>query len=320
MTYDLSKAMQQAVSTAEKSGNNSGYDYKLVYPQEGTIRVRLLYNNPSGLIIRKIARHKVGGKQVNCLSNYGVNCPVCKALSDIENTKGQVPWQLKRSTKGIAYAEYIDSDYSWSGNTNIPTKGEIILLMFPWSVYVDLSRLFNSAGDKLESLVTSNVGGVFKISRWNDKGRVQYRTEIDPFDHQHRTRDTDEEYFKLIEGLPDLNERIIPSKVKDEIVNIARDTANQLTTEYLGNSVINPHVSASTAATSNYQSNNHGGTINNYPNNNQQIATQPSTSPASGTPNGAPPCFGKHNDPSINPNQCLMCPYEVQCMASTSNS
>lgn len=315
MAYDLSKAMAQAIQVTESSESNDNNQYKLIYPQEGTIKVRLLYNDKSGLIIRKIIRHKIGGKQVVCLTNYSDDCPVCKVLNDIENVRGSVPWQLKRTTRGIAYAEYVDSDYKWSNPNNIPNKGDIVLLMFPWSVYVDLSRLFNSAGDKLGSLVTSNVGGVFKISRWMDRGQVRYRTEIDPFDNQHQTCRTDEEYFDLINNLPSLNEQFVPIKPTNEIVNAARDTANQLTTEYLGNSVIQPAPQQSVVPHSTNNLGSYGGTIQN--NHTTQAPTpKPQNGMQKGSPN-APACFGKHNDPSIDPNQCLMCPYEVQCMSNS---
>ena len=114
--------------------------------------------------------------------------------------------------------------------------------MFPWTVYTDLNRLINSAGQNIYDLIASNVGGVFKISRWVEKGQTKYRAEIDPFDRQHRTCSTDEEYQILIMELPSLNEKFVPVEITDAIIKSAQNAADELNAEYLSPNVYQPNV------------------------------------------------------------------------------
>lgn len=240
---DLSSVLAQAAQvTQEQEEKGDGSGLKLVYPQNGTLKFRLLYNQKSGVAMRKFERHKINGNQVVCLTNYGQACPICQMLDNISNAKGVDLWQLKRITRGIAYAEFIEADYRWDNPQNAPTKGEIILLMFPWSVYTDLNRLLNSAGQNIYSLIASNVGGVFKITRYVEGRQTKYRTEIDPFDNQHQTRPTEEEYAKLLTDLPSLNEKFVPMDLSDKIIKAAQTTADELNREYLSPQVYQPNV------------------------------------------------------------------------------
>lgn len=240
---DLGGVLAQAAQvTQEQQEKDNAGNMKLVYPQNGELKFRLLYNQPAGVAMRKFERHKINGNQITCLSNYGMECPVCKMLDNIQNVKGTDLWQLKRTTRGIAYAEFIEANYKWDNPSDAPTKGEIVLLMFPWTVYTDLNRLINSAGQNIYNLIASNVGGVFKISRWVEKGQTKYRAEIDPFDQNHQTCPSDEEYQKLIMELPSLNEKFVPIEVTDAIIKAAQNCAEELNAEYLSPNVYQPNV------------------------------------------------------------------------------
>lgn len=240
---DLGNVLAQAAQvTQEQSEKDNAGNMKLVYPQNGELKVRLLYNQPSGVVMRKFERHKINGSQITCLTNYGQECPVCKMLDNIQNVKGADLWQLKRTTRGIAYAEFIEANYRWDNPQDAPAKGEIVLLMFPWTVYTDLNRLINSAGQNIYNLIASNVGGVFKISRWVEKGQTKYRAEIDPFDQNHQTCPTEEEYQKLIMELPSLNEKFVPIEINDNIIKAAKNCADELNAEYLSPNVYQPNV------------------------------------------------------------------------------
>lgn len=245
MNFDLSKVMQDAnsvTSSISEGGNSSSNQRKLIYPQPGVLKVRLLFNNASQSVMRKVDRHTVNGKKTACLQQYGQDCPLCKTISDITNAKGLDLWKLKRTTRGIAFAEYIESDYKWDKPEYEPQRGEIVLLMFPWTIYTDLNRLISGAGQHLYSLVASNVGGIFKISRWTENKQVKYKAEIDPFINNHQTRATDEEYNKLIMELESLNELIIPHELNDDLVSAARAMADGLNQEYLSPQVLQPNV------------------------------------------------------------------------------
>lgn len=240
--FDLTNVLAQAAQVTKNSEDSERSGMKLVYPQNGVMKVRLLYNNKSQTVMRKFERHTVNNTKVTCLTNYGQECPICKTLDNISNVKGTDLWKLKRTTRGIAYAEYIESDYKWENPQNAPAKGEIVILMFPWTLYTDFNRLISSAGNQIYSLICSNIGGVFKISRWVEKGQTKYRGEIDPFDNQHRTCASDEEYNKLIMDLPSLNEKFVPVEINDNIVKAAKTMADQLNKEYLSPQVVQPNV------------------------------------------------------------------------------
>lgn len=240
--FDLSSVLAQAAQVTKEQEENDNSGMKLIYPQAGVMKVRLLFNNASQTVMRKFERHTVNGTKVPCLTQYGQECPVCKTLDNIQNVKGVDLWKYKRTTRGIAYAEYIESDYKWDKPTDAPAKGEIIILMFPWTLYTDFNRLISSAGQQIYSLIASNVGGVFKISRWTEKGQTKYRAEIDPFDNQHQTRATEEEYNKLIMELPSLNEKFVPMELNENTVKSANALADQLNTEYLTPQVVQPNV------------------------------------------------------------------------------
>lgn len=243
--FNLENVLAQAAQVAQQQEENAGGGMKLIYPQQGTLKVRLLYNNAAGVVMRKFERHTINKQKVTCLQNYGMDCPVCKMIDSIQNATGADLWQLKRTTRGIAYAEYVDSDYKWDDPKNAPAKGEIVILMFPWTIYTDLNRLISSAGQNIYSLIASNVGGVFKISRWSENKQIKYRAEIDPFDQQHQTRASEEEYQKLLMELPTLNEKFVPVEPNDNIIKAAQSMADELNKEYLSPQVHHPSMGQS---------------------------------------------------------------------------
>lgn len=238
--FDLSSVLAQAAQVTQQQEENSSGGMKLIYPQQGTLKVRLLYNNAAGVVMRKFERHTINKQKVTCLQNYGMECPVCKMIDSVQNATGADLWQLKRTTRGIAYAEYVDSDYKWDDPKNAPAKGEIVILMFPWTIYTDLNRLISSAGQNIYSLIASNVGGVFKISRWSENKQIKYRAEIDPFDQQHQTCASEEEFQKLLMELPSLNDKFVPIEPNDNIIKAAQSMADELNKEYLAPRVQHP--------------------------------------------------------------------------------
>ena len=368
--FDLTSVLAQAAQVTQQQEENSNGGMKLIYPQSGTLKVRLLYNNAAGVVMRKFERHTINKQKVTCLQNYGMDCPICKMIDNIQNATGADLWQMKRTTRGIAYAEYIDSDYKWDDPKNAPSKGEIVILMFPWTIYTDLNRLISSAGQNIYSLIASNVGGVFKISRWSENKQIKYRAEIDPFDQQHQTRGSEEEFQKLLMDLPSLNDKFVPIEPNDNIIKAAQSTADELNNEYLAPRVQQP----SFGQTGMNLSAMAGGVINQNPSYPQQapasanIYTDPNTgvtydlingqwiprntaptpapspmpsapgqflgsfnsapAPAPNpmpTPNpapnvsapGSPACFGKHGSTEVDPNSCLLCPFEGQCRSAS---
>lgn len=203
LTNMLNTAQQEVANNSDKKSSGE-FDYKLVYPQNGTLRFKALFNPKAGVLMRKIERHDVDGTKKACLSPYGEDCKTCKVLDSIENQKGL---KFRRKSRGFMYAQYIGSDYHWDNLDRKPEPGEVILLMFPWSIYMDINRIINDAGTRAAEIVATNQGRVMKIKRWVEKNsQVKYKAEIDVFADPYKSCETDEEFVKLLNDLPDLNE------------------------------------------------------------------------------------------------------------------
>ena len=367
MAFDLSQVLAQA-SQASAEGENSGSRERLIYPQDGKINVRILFNPKSQVVIRKFDRHTVNGTKVPCLSQYGTDCPVCKVIGDIKNAKGFDMYQAGRKTRGICYAEYVSSDYRWDKPEDEPKPGEIIMLMFPWTIYQDLNRIISQAGENLAQIVASNVGYVISIEKYTENKQIKYKASIDPFQMNHQTRNNDQEYNDLLMGLDSLNDKYVPIEINDDIIAKNKEVAEQLSREYLNpvqttqpnvgqmgtnlgglasqqNSMMNQGSMNSQQmmpqstqdAQGNWydlvngqwvlrsNQNNQMNSMNQM--NNQGMMNQGNTgmnlggimnnSANTNQNSGKPACYGKHEDPSINANQCMLCPNEAECQANS---
>lgn len=240
MSFDLSQVMQQAQEVKERQDNNEGggNNLKLIYPQQGNLKVKLLFNPKSSVVTRLIGRHNVNGTKVPCLTEYKQDCPVCKTLTSIESAKGIDLWKFKKQSRGLAFAQYIESDYKWNKPEDEPAKGEVVLLMFPWSVYQGINRLIAEAGQMAGQLVASNEGKVVKIERWTEANQVKYSAGIDAWSQPYKSCETDAQFEELLNGLESLNDKVMPIQCTDEILKQVRDISQQLTRDYLSNSVV----------------------------------------------------------------------------------
>lgn len=317
--FDLSKVMQSAMEVKQSSdseGGNNNSKYKLIYTLEGDIKVKLLFNPASGLVTRKIDRHSIGGTKVPCMSMYAQQCPVCKQVETIQNTKGLDLWKLKKITRGIAFAQYIESNYKWSKPEDQPKPGEIILLMFPWSVYKDINKIIAEAGAQAETVVATNTGRVVKISRYKEGNMTKYSATVDAWAQPYTTcQGGDQEFEQLLSGMESLNDKICPVQITDDIVKQCKEMSDSLYREYLAGNV-ETNVPQQQAPAGNFgnftpqQPNNFsnfapqqpGGNMNNF---------QPQQPQGANVPPNAPKCFGCHNQ--CDANKALLCPYEQLC-------
>ncbi|AWD93072.1 hypothetical protein HSE3_gp120 [Bacillus phage vB_BceM-HSE3] len=237
MSFDLSKVLQSSAEVAKKQeegGNQDGNKrMKLLYPQNGEVKFKLLFNPASQSVLRQIRRHKIEGTNSICLQNYGIECPMCKKVTEINAAKGTDLWQLKANTRGIAFAQFISSNYPPSQDEqNQYKEGEILKLMFPWTVYKDLQVIINSAGANAKSIIAENKGKIIKITRYLENSQTKYRVEVDAFG-EYQSFPTDEEYMKALTDLPSLNEQIVPAQANDNINATAHEVANKLHQKYL---------------------------------------------------------------------------------------
>ncbi|AMM44892.1 hypothetical protein SP15_093 [Bacillus phage SP-15] len=242
--FDLSNVLnsaQQVKEQKDQQQKNNGNRRKLIYPADGTVRMKLLFNPKSGIALRKIGRHHVQGVKVPCLELFGKECPICKTLTNIKNVKGNDLWEFKRKERGLSYAQYIDDNYNRPPNEkpeNIPTQGETIIAMYPWSVYRDLQSIIAEAGANAASILATNHGKIIKITRTRGKNnRVEYRVELDAFG-EYQTAPTDEEYMKVLNELPNLNDEIVPSELTEDIMNSVKEVDRKLNEAYLSPAVL----------------------------------------------------------------------------------
>lgn len=344
MSFDLSQVMQQAMSVKDKQdnqGSNGGNNLKLIYPQAGDLKVKLLFNPKSSVVTRLIGRHNVNGTKVPCLGEYALECPICKTLTSIESAKGIDLWKFKKQARGLAFAQYIDSNYSWDKPENKPAEGEIVLLMFPWTVYQAINRMIAEAGQMAGQIVAMNEGKVVKISRWVENNQTKYAAGIDTWAQPFKSCGSDQEFEEMLNGLDSLNDKIMPIACTDDILKQAKELSEQLTRDYLSGSVVNPAPVNTTVATApnTYVPNvnvteqniqqvqyNTGATGTQYatstftPSAPTQSATSsfaPTAPTASANPAGSPECFGQRNSGSVNPNTCLLCPHELLCQQNS---
>lgn len=252
---NLNSVLQEAQEVTSRSENSNDDRMKLIYPQPGQLEVRLLYNIPSGILMRLIRRHNIEGTKHICLSNYGQDCPICNAINNIQNATGSDLWKLKSSTRGIAIAEYVsDQGYKWDDGRK-PEPGEIILLMFPWSVYQGINRVVSLAGANINSLIASNTGGTIIITRKVENGRTKYDVDLNAYNMAHNTCSNEDEFEKMMNSLPNLNDMIIPSELDPKEITNANYVAGELTNKYLGNRIVQQYTQP--------QANTLAGTANN---------------------------------------------------------
>lgn len=239
--FDLSQVMNQAVQIKEKSNNNNNEGPRLVYPGQGVLKVKLLFNPGSGLVSRRVVRHNVAGTKVPCLGELGHTCPICQTMTAIQNSKGLDLWQMKASTRGISYAQYVGSEgYDW-GQSGAPQVGELILLMYPWTIYAEINRIIADAGQQAEVIVAKNTGKILKISRWVEGNQTKYKAELDALGGDYQSFPTDDEFNKFLMNTPNLNDnKMMPTAVSDTLLAQAKDISEQLHAQYLGQVVLNP--------------------------------------------------------------------------------
>ena len=241
MPFDLSAVTTQAQNVPDFGNSNNEseqrtYKYPLVYPgQPGILKVKLLFNPKAGTVSRLVNNHKINkGAKVPCMRTWDQECPICKALKDIENATGTEHSSLRSFSRAISFAQIVNDDYPLDN----AKKGDIVLLMYPWTVYRDIQQIIKQARtqEELTALVASNEGYVFNINHGNDN---RYSTQIDPFT-RHRTCDTDEEFEELLNGLDSLNEQYRPSAPTESQLNRINEVAKELRDTFLAPNMNTP--------------------------------------------------------------------------------
>ena len=238
MAFDLSSVLSAATEVTNNAQSNeggSGNLPRLIYPGPGTLKVKILYNPKSNVVSRSIRRHTVGDSKYACLSMYGMECPICKTIESIKNSTGVDVWKHNAKFRGLTYAQYVGSEgYQW-GADGEPQVGELVLLMYPWTVYQDINRIISTAGPNAAQIIASNTGKVLRIIRWTENSQIKYKAELDAFgDFTSFTGDDGESKFEnFLNEIHNLNEAILPITPDDKIIAGAREASEVLSREYL---------------------------------------------------------------------------------------
>jgi hypothetical protein len=296
MAFDLSNVVRQA-DDAITSGNDKGNKYGLFYPGVGTSIVKLLFNPKSNSLFRLINRHEWLDKQkVPCLKTYGkdIECPICKAIQEVKNSKGIDLTRHKSKVRGIGFAHLVEIDYPLTSKFS-PSPGDIVLFMFPWTVYTALSQTVADAKEpgQLEQLIASNEGYAFNIRHSEDN---KYTVMPGMF-RKYQTCKSEEEFTKLLENLDSLKDMILPPSMEaitDEQMTKINQVANEIRMKYLYGESSGKAQSLDQLA---------GNSINSAESRNSTDLKD------------KPPCFGKVNTGDIDSNSCLVCPCQAECQS-----
>lgn len=326
--YNFSNVVSQAREAIESGGSRDESRTRILYPGEGVVQVRLLFNVKSNSVMRLIKRHNIDGTKIECESMYGKECPLCSAVNNIKAATNRDLWSLKGKQLGIAYAQYVgcSRDYDWGGY-QAPQKGEVVLLMFPWTLYKELSGIIQRASDNIEEIIAAPAGRVISLSRDSSGDKIVYRAEIDPFQQPFVSADSDLAMERFLESIDDLNEAIYPSVEAPELSDKLKTMALSLESRYIG--AVSNNVNEAVANNSNNVQSNIGTIGNsassfvdipnapNVPNNVQNVEYNNGVSNniEQTTPNnGNPECFGNCN---FKDKKCLLCNKTAECSQAT---
>lgn len=335
--YDFQAAIDAARAVVERSQNNDGtnkvYKYPLVYPQVGTtMTVRPLFNPASGQILRLINRHE----KVACLRTYNIECPICKRQQEVKDLTGQDPFGRVKSSKcrGLAFAQFVSStiQISKGENNGFIQPGEIILFMFPWSVYQQINETIQAVSQTptgMDQAFCHAASGLYiQVSVSPD---FKYTTTSVPYLTFNPTNMTDDDFNKMLDGMDSLYEQVLPSTITEEVDKQVKEYEQQIYKQYIEPRVPSVGVPQGTAPQNfsqipqqqpmttpynpqftGYPPVNNPQTTGNYiPPQPPQVTTPVTNTVANGSTMA---CFGKHVAGST---QCICCPDEMMCLQKT---
>lgn len=315
--FDLSAVLKAASEEVDKSGGKTDYKYKLLYPNTGVTTVKFLFNPQSGLFKRLFYRHNLGGeppKKVACMRTWGDNnCPVCKVVKEIEATYERDYYTFRSLGRGISFVHLINTNYKLSGEDIKP--GDVILLMYPWTIFKDLGIIINQAKTEEEAkqIISMNSGYAIDINRTHDNN---YSAKINPFARiktidYHRNgeevdlekvKKEDEAFVSLLNDLDPLTEQGLPAEPTEQLLTQIKEAADQLAKDYLQkpSNEQKPVIENKPASYVDEEKI----TASDVPTFSQESKPETANS-------GKIECFGKYG--TIDKNTCFMCPDETKC-------
>ena len=242
--FDFTAAVNAAKEVVERQENREGSQgknsYTLVYPQPGqTIVVRPLFNPKSGKIVRLVNRHE----KVPCYRTYGVECPICKVMQQVKDMTGTDPFGRQKASKGrgICLAQYISSTnpIDKGNNQGNVQPGEIILFMFPWSVYQQINVMIQAIAQSPtgmdQAFCHAQTGFFIQVSVTGD---YKYTTTNVPY-MTFQSNLTDESFMSLLDKLESIDEMVIPSSITAEVSKQVKEYEDSIYKQYIAPRVPN---------------------------------------------------------------------------------
>lgn len=332
--------MAKELASEESKSSSFKSEYPTVYVgKNGKLKLKLLINKKMGGLQRRIIRHPAdseGKTKVPCLSQFvdqktgkPMACPICEAIKSIEQAKGKEIAVFRKygyAIRGICYAQIIDHDATYFTEENSPRKKDVILLMYPKTVYDQMNHIMVDAGPNIKEVLGTNTGIPVIVER-TQKGKdpMKFTTSFDAF-NKVSSFDTEAEFEALLDKLPDLNEQYYPTEPTDEIITKVEAVAQAITQEYLGSAIVNPSKKEETSkvAKSEPKKEVDVSITQLLAEEDDDVPFEITDEPAAEvivakteTPvatDGKPDCFGKHDDSS---NKCSMCIHECDCVLSS---
>lgn len=229
--FDFSKVQEQIARSESAESAKTGYKYKLIYPSEGSLNIRILFNPKSGLITRLVNRHNIGGTRVPCMATYTKkdDCPICKVLNQAAEAGITLPYSTKSTVRAIFFAQFHSATYD-VGEIN---KGDIIKVMVPWSVYKDIQKFLSDLSQSPDAMYRAfETSSYFAFTIEKGKGNQDWSGRINPV-ITVKSAESDEEFIKMLEDIDSLYDAVanIHETCTEEDLKLMNETADQLRTQ-----------------------------------------------------------------------------------------
>lgn len=330
---------------ARNSSSGGGIGFKTVYPfANGRLELKFIGNEPSGLLYRELFFHEYWADNkkhnVPCLHQmYGMECPICKMIDNIQNTldNNDVWKKYGVKTRGIMFAKLLNHtpDNYFGDTKNPPKPGDIVLFMFPKSVSTELRKLIIEFGDEIDTLFTENTtrNVTLKIGT-QANGFPEYTF----FVKNNSTTlcigedgNPDQAAFnEFMSKMPNLKEVRFPKEPNEDIMKTHRTVTEEMSRNYFGKEAV-----SNSFATASPMGNPQAASINqpvasapvesvNVSNSSVSMPIEssteniPSTTVTANVPPSdstsdkgtKPPCFGnnEYNE------KCAACPWDNECV------
>lgn len=314
----LQSLAQNELNEANERKNNEGGDrIPLVYPvHNGVMRLKFLFKEEAGIVQKKIIRHNIGKEKIACMSMYGEDCPICNEIRRVEDQYGKdcgVYSKYGYKVRGISYAVLVDYDDGMFSESNDPKKGDLILFMYPPSLYNEINNIIVRSGENIESLIASNYGKTIEIKRSQKIGGYpEYSINVYPYGEE-KIKETDEEWEEFVNNIPNLKDSMTPANPTEELREKVKAAVEAISVEYASNNVMNPNDKDEDSKVTNVENKNenNGKPISSEVKDESEDIPINKPEPEDSTSSGNPSCFGCHSDTE---NKCLICPVEADCI------